>query len=74
MAVVTIHSDFGTQGNKVCHCFLSGERVAIPDSHGSSRWKVVWSTDWHTRTAQPIPGLLSSGAKVPVLEIGRAYP
>ena len=70
MAPVTICSDFGAQENKVCHCFLNGERVAIPDSHGPSRWRVAWSTDWHARTTQPIPVLLSSGQRCQCWEQG----
>ena len=45
MAAVSIHSDFGAQENKVCHCFhIMLSRAMAPHS-STLAWKIPWTEE-----------------------------
>ena len=59
MAVVTICSDFGTEGNKICHCFHFS-LMYLPLSDGT-KWcdRMMWSLVFGMLSFKPASSLFS---------------
>ena len=45
MAAVSVHSDFGAQENKVCHCFHFMPSRAMAPHSSTLAWKIPWTEE-----------------------------